>query len=128
MMQGHQERAFGLHDQTGHISRAVFNNNIINPKRKMHLKFQGQEFLLQNQKYFHHQVSVNAFDSTLFIHITNKASRLSQVVFILKPLCEEFNHSSNETKGTSRESRNSSRLDHNGQFWELGYVLVLFWH
>ena len=89
MMQGHQERVFGLHDRTGHISRAVFND-IINPKRKMHLKFQGQEFLLQNQKYFHHQVSVNAFDSTLFIHITNKASRLSQVVFILKPLCEDI--------------------------------------
>ena len=55
---------FGQHEQTGHISQAVFNNNIINPKRKMHFKFQGQEFLLQNQKSFHHQVSVNAFGST----------------------------------------------------------------
>ena len=64
MMQGHQERVFGQHEQTGHISQAVFNNNIINPKRKMHFRFQGQEFLFQNQKSFHHQVSVNAFGST----------------------------------------------------------------
>ena len=50
MMQGHHERVFGQHEQTDHILQAVFNNNIINPKkRKMHLKFQGQEFLLQIQ-------------------------------------------------------------------------------
>ena len=128
MMQGHHESVFGQHEQTDHISQAVFDNNIINPKRKMHLKFQAQEFLLQIQKSFHHQVSVNAFCSTWFVHITNRASRLSKVVFILKPFYEEFSHISNETKGTSRESRNSSRLDHNGQFWELGYLLVFFWH
>ena len=88
---------FDLHKQSGHISLSVFDSNIIILEEKCTYSkiSRASNFCGEIKKSFHHQISVIIVDPTFF---KDGASRLSKIVFILKPLREECSHISNETK------------------------------